>query len=533
MKPRPFQPSRRQLLSLIGRTAGATAMYQSMSSLGLAAESDYRGEMKLSGAKPGTKVLVLGAGLGGLTAAYELRRAGYEVKVLEYQGRGGGRSWTLRGGDSFTELGGERVDCPFTGDRYLNPGPWRLPAHHFAVFDYCRRFGVELQPFIMKNDKAFLHDSRAFGGRPQRVGDVETDVRGYVSELLAKSVRQGALDEAVTGEDRDRLLEGLKGWGVLDSRYRYVKHDGLGDYRGYDVLPGGGLMPASEPSTPLPMGPLFESGLWQDLFTFNLYEHAPAMFQPVGGMGRIGDAFTEQVKDLITYHAKVVKIEQSDSGVTVHQVDAREGGEVRTERADWCVCNIPLSILSQIDVQVSEPMKRAIAAVPYASAFKVGLEFKRRFWEQDDWIAGGISYTDLPIVQISYPSQNLFSDGPGVLLGGYDTYTSGENYTYTFNALDPRERIEAALAFGKQIHPQYEKEFMSGTSCAWHRIPWTLGCYGQWDEALREAHYDTLCSIDGRIVLAGEHCSHIPAWQEGAILSGLDATRRLHERVLA
>ncbi len=68
---------------------------------------------------------------------------------------------------------------------------------------------------------------------------------------------------------------------------------------------------------------------------------------------------------------------------------------------------------------------------------------------------------------------------------------------------------------------------------AWHRVPFTLGCAGDWTDAARAEHYDNLCAIDGRIMLAGEHASYIPAWQEGAILSALDAVTRLHKRVLA
>ena len=171
-------------------------------------------------------------------------------------------------------------------------------------------------------------------------------------------------------------------------------------------------------------------------------------------------------------------------------------------------------------------MKQAMAAVPYDSSYKVGLEFNRRFWEEDEWIYGGITYTDMPITQISYPSHDMFTTGSGVLLGAYGF---GEA-SYKFNTLSPKERINAALEYGKYIHPQYTKEFRSGTSVAWHRIPWSLGCYGIWSESSRTQYYDTLCSIDHRIVLAGEHCSHIPAWQEGAILSGMDAASRLHQK---
>src|ERR1700720_4570747 len=123
-------PSRRDLLRMIGVTAGSTAMYQAMSSLGFAAESPYRGPIDLQGAPKGASVLVLGAGMAGMTAAYELRNAGYKVQVLEYNARQGGRNWSLRGGDRYTELGGHTQQCEFDQDFYINPGPWRIPYHH-------------------------------------------------------------------------------------------------------------------------------------------------------------------------------------------------------------------------------------------------------------------------------------------------------------------------------------------------------------------------------------------------------------------
>ena len=84
---------------MIGLSAGGTAMYQAMHSLGFAAETSFTGPIQLSGAPKGASVLVLGAGIAGLVAAYELRNAGYRVQVLEYNARAGGRNWTLRGGD--------------------------------------------------------------------------------------------------------------------------------------------------------------------------------------------------------------------------------------------------------------------------------------------------------------------------------------------------------------------------------------------------------------------------------------------------
>src|SRR4051812_42798984 len=105
--------SRRDLLGLIGTVAGSAAMYEAMTALGFAAESAYNGPVDLQGGAKGASVLILGAGLAGMTAALELRKAGYRVQVLEFNSRPGGRNWTLRGGDNFVELGGAAQTCQF------------------------------------------------------------------------------------------------------------------------------------------------------------------------------------------------------------------------------------------------------------------------------------------------------------------------------------------------------------------------------------------------------------------------------------
>src|SRR5947209_5770185 len=185
---------RRDLLALIGTAAGGAVMYRAMSSMGLAAESTYTGPTRLEGDAKGASVLILGAGLAGMVAALELRRAGYRVQVLEYNDRAGGRCWSLRGGDTYTELGGATQHCEFDSGLYVNPGPWRIPYHHHGILDYCHRFGVALEPFVQVNHNAYLHSAGAYGGKPQRYRKVASDFHGHVAELPGKDANAPALD---------------------------------------------------------------------------------------------------------------------------------------------------------------------------------------------------------------------------------------------------------------------------------------------------------------------------------------------------
>jgi monoamine oxidase len=521
--------TRRELLSMIGASAGSAAMYQAMTSLGFAADSGYKGPIQLSGAPSGASVLVLGAGIAGLVAAYELRKAGYQVQVLEYNSRAGGRNWTLRGGDRYTELGGFTQECRFDPGLYINPGPWRLPYHHRGMLSYCKLLGVQLEPFVQCNYNAFLHRTKAFGGKPQRFRTIKADYHGHVAELLAKTVQSKNLDASVTMEDQQRLLASLREWGALDDEYRYAAGPLSSDRRGFEKDPGGGLGGRPAFSEPLQLQEVLRSGLWQALTLSDVYDMQQTIFQPVGGMGMVGQAFARELAPLIRYNAKVVDIRQDGHGVAATFEDtATPSGGRQTARADWCVCTIPLSVLGQIPMQVGAPMAKAIAAVPYAAAVKVGLQFKRRFWEQDEQIYGGITYTDLPISNIGYPNSGYFGDGKGVLLGGYLWGLDATEFT----AMTPEERVAKAVEYGTQIHPQYPKEFDNGVAVAWHRSPFTMGCFGMWTEEARATHYDALCAIDGRIVLAGEHASYLPAWQEGALMSALDAIDRLHRRAV-
>ena len=134
-----------------------------------------------------------------------------------------------------------------------------------------------------------------------------------------------------------------------------------------------------------------------------------------------------------------------------------------------------------------------------------------------------------PISTIGYPMWDYFSKGKGVLLGAY---TFGKP-AYIAASKPPQERIQDALAHGAQIHPQYQEEFETGVAVAWHRVPWALGCQGAWTDESRDGALRQSMRAR-RPHHAGERaCSRLPGWQEGSVLSALDAISRLHARVMA
>src|SRR3569623_1328844 len=173
--------TRRQLLTAIGMMGGTAALYQARTTMGHASETQYKGPPDLQGARAGASVLVLGAGLAGMVAAYELNKAGYKVRILEYQNRAGGRNWSLYGGDKYTELGGATQNVQFAPGHYLNPGPWRIPYLHRTLLHYCKQFGVAMEPFIQFNHNCFVHSADAIGGRHIRYRETAADFEGNVA----------------------------------------------------------------------------------------------------------------------------------------------------------------------------------------------------------------------------------------------------------------------------------------------------------------------------------------------------------------
>jgi monoamine oxidase len=521
------QFSRRNFLNLVGRAGGSAALYQTMAAMGLLRVPEaYAGPPSLPrrlGA--GHRVIILGAGIAGLTAALELTRAGFDCTILETRDRAGGRSWTLRQGDLIRETD-SRQRCGFDGgvELYANMGPARIPQHHQALLGYCRELGVALEPMVNDNRNAYLQSHKAFGGRRIRAREFIGASRGWIAELLAKAVSQHALDAELTAGDQKSFLAMLRNFGALDREYRFKGSDRLG----YSETPGAGARPGT------PLEPIERAELLKPVFAYfqqnwaEFIDFAPTMMQPVGGMDRIAGAFERRLHGRIRYGAEVREIRREGAGVRIVYRDRRTRA-MRSIAGDSCVCTIPLPVLAGIPADFSPEMRAAIPAASYAKVVKIAFQANRRFWEEDDQIYGGISWTEQDITQVWYPSSG-FQGKKGVLLGAY---IWSDDIAERVGALTPRERLVLAVQNGERLHERYAEHLTRGISVAWHKVPESLGAWADWSSEARKTAYVTLCRPDGPFHLAGEHLSYVTGWQEGAVLSAQAAVTAITERVRA
>lgn len=454
----------------------------------------------------GRSVVILGAGIAGMTAAHEMRKLGYECAVLEAAATAGGRTRTIRAGDVVTETDSSQV-CSFDVDDelYFNPGPARIPHHHEFLLGYCREFGIALETFVNDNRAGLLHSPNAFGGQPQIARRVIADTRGNIARLLALAVNRNALDQELSAADKTSILAMLREFGDLDNSGDYTGTPRAG-FPGQEAA---GSRQRGELVDPLDLETLISDAFWQARQDYSqALEQQPTMLQPVGGMDRIARAFETRLGGDLVVEAIVTGIRKTADGVRIHY---DRFGTAMTLEADYCVCTIPATVLRDIPNDFSATHAAAISGFQYASAGKLAFQ-SRRFWEQDHNIYGGISWTTQDITQLWYPN-NAFGKSNGIMLGAY---TFGGAPGTTFTNRTPQQRIDAARSQAAALHANFASEASRGISVAWARVPFQLGAWGTSDPGI-------LLTPDDNIFFAGEHLSILQSWQEGAILSAYHA----------
>src|SRR6202008_1740557 len=202
--------TRRRFFEQLAAAGGLSLAVAGLEALGFGFASARAAPPTLSGGSKGKKVVILGAGLAGMTSAYELNKAGYDVQVIEARAFAGGRCQTARRGFKHTDLAGNTQVCDFDEGLYINHGPWRIPYHHRSTLHYTKLFGVQLESFVNDNEAAYVYFEKGSGplaGKPIRKGEIAADARGYAAELLAKCAGKGNLDAPLSAEDRARFVE--------------------------------------------------------------------------------------------------------------------------------------------------------------------------------------------------------------------------------------------------------------------------------------------------------------------------------------
>ena len=537
--------TRRDFITRVGQAGGYSAAFLAMQAMGLT-EARALGPTSVqaaSGSGNGVKVVILGGGIAGLVTAYELRQLGYACTVLEARSRPGGRNYTVRGGQQVKLLDGSTQECTWEQGHYQNFGPARLPSIHHTILGYCRKLGVELQVEVNMTNSAFLQNDNAVGGKPVVMRQAVNDTRGHVSEMLSKCLNQGGLDAELTGGDKDRMLSFLRIYGELDDAGKY---NGC-DRAGYAQTAGAGE-DAGVLSTPIDMHTLLDADFWQGMMFDQAFDMQATMFQPVGGMDRIPYAFGKALGDVVIFDSPVTEIRKTSKGV---RIGYKQAGADKVIEADYCVCALPLTTMRKIPNDLSAPYKKVIDECSYAGAYKIAWE-SRRFWEQDYNIYGGLEFVNVGCSPIWFPSAGLFSDR-GVLVSGYTDESRSP-----FGKLSLSQKFDESRKSIERLHPGHGKELQKPVYVGWEKVEWNEGSwirsYGPGEDrspAIQQSRqtgqarnpgaartqsnpgYETLIQPDGRIIFAGDHCSHVVAWQEGAALSALRAVQLLGEQVKA
>lgn len=533
--------TRRRFLNAVGRSGGAGAMLATMGALDLAVSSDSANppfrplrptDFTLSGRGAG-RVVILGGGVAGLGAAYELGKAGYDCTILEASNRIGGRNFSVRGGDVHTDLDRNTQRVRFSPGEYMNAGPGRIAAW-MVTMDYCRELGVPLEVFTNESLEAYIYREKGGmkPGHPVKRRAATADMYGYTAELLAKATDQGALDKELTPQDKERLLDWLNDFGDIrgkhadDPKKNFEYHGG--DRRGYLRWPGAagekGVKAEPVPS----LSEVLASGVAKEL-TFNLeYKHDMIMYQPIGGMDAIPRALAKAVgADKIKLNSVVTSVINAPDRVTVKYHDA--SGRQQMMEADYCVATLPPNLMAKLAHNFGNDVQRGLTRFEPLHADKIGLEYRSRWWEFEDRIYGGVTDTDLDLDHIWYPSHGFHSPR-GILVGYYNTGKHADVYT----ALKPAAREARALDQGVKIHGQkYKDQLVSSFSISWLREPFIEGSWQKIPGGPEDPIYAALNKPAGRTYFAGDWLSHLVSWQHGSFTSMRKAVTALHSRVLS
>ncbi|KAM3847473.1 L-amino-acid oxidase-like [Vipera latastei] len=466
-------------------------------------ETDYEEflEIARNGLKESSNpqhVVVVGAGMAGLSAAYVLTGAGHKVTVLEASECVGGRVQTYRN---------------YKEDWYANLGPMRLPEKHRIVREYIRKFGLKLNEFVQESENAwyFIKNIR------KRVGEVKKDPS--LLKYPVKPSEEGKSAGQLYQESLRKVVEELK---RTNCSYILNKYD---TYSTKEYLIKEGNLSRGAVDM---IGDLLneDSGYYvsfiESLKNDDIFAYEKRFDEIVGGMDQLPISMYRAIEESVHFNARVIKIQQNAEKVIVtYQTAAKTLSYVT---ADYVIVCSTSRATRRIRFEPPLPPKKAHAlrSVHYKSGTKIFLTCTKKFWE-DDGIQGGKSTTDLPSRFIYYPNHN-FTSGVGVIIA----YVLADDANF-FQALDFKDCGDIVINDLSFIHQLPKKEIQAfcypSMIKKWSLDKYAMGAITSFTPYQFQHFSKALITPVGRIFFAGEHIAKVHGWIDGTIKSGLSAAR--------
>jgi monoamine oxidase len=445
------------------------------------------------------KVIVLGAGLAGLSAGYELTQAGHDVTILEARARSGGRVYTLR--------------KPFADGLYAESGATRIPENHEWTMRYVKLFDLTLDEFrpIDLRDVNYVHGKRIVAGHGDDI-DWPVELTVEEKEMGLTGMRQKYITPVV----KEMGDVSASDWLPPDTMKKYDKLTWIEFLRKQGASAGAVEL--------LTMG--HSAGLYKDISALQMLRVSAEgrkrrqMYKIRGGNDLLPQAFAERLKEKIHYNSPVVKIEQDRQGVQAIFLDS---GKQQVIAGDYIVCTMPYSILKNIGVapKFSSEKRRAIEQLWYTSIARISIQTKTRFWQDEE--LSGFAHTDLPIME----AWNLSYNMPGTR-GMLAAYSSGEPARQIMS-MKENKRITFTLEQMEKMFPQIREQFEVGASVCWDEEEWSRGAWAWLKPEQTETILPYISSPEGRIHFAGDHTSPWSSWMQGALQSGNRAATEVND----
>lgn len=438
------------------------------------------------------KVIVIGAGLAGLSAAYELQQARHDVTILEAQTRVGGRVSTLR--DFFSD------------GLYAELGATFINDVHDLTIRYSKLFGLELVP--ANNTLPSVYYLR--GKRYKNQGAVDWKLNLSVEEKKLKlDDLWGKYVSPVVNEMGD---PSSADWS--DAPFRKYNEMTFGEF-----LQKRGA--SADAIALMTLGYETEFGdAFQLLRDGALHRNQKGEFSIKGGNDRLPKAFAAKLSDKILYGCPVVKIEHYAQKACVTFL---QSGAARTMSADKLVCAVPFTLLRRIEIapKFSAEKQQAIEQMKYLSVSRVFLQARKRFWINEG--LSGVAATDLPVMKLRHTT--LIQSGTRGIL---NSYNEGE-HSRRITAMSESERLNSTLNDIEKIYPGMRENYEGGISKCWDLDPWVRGAISVYDVGEMKSFIPFIARPEGRIHFAGEHTSRWTGWMQGAIDSGIRAAQEIND----